>query len=201
MTVDVSDETVKGYQIARLKEKAAPKSINEETGILMRLLGDRGDLLRIRMRRQKTLKLASRGQVARAFAPEERVALLAAAKKRRSPAIHPAVMLALHVGMRDAEIRDLQWARVDLHSAIVKVGESKTVAGQGRPIPLNSDVLAATVQHSKWYEEKFGERRPEWYVLPFGKPLPTDPSRPVTSFKTAWGELEEGRRCQGPLAR
>jgi uncharacterized protein YjiS (DUF1127 family) len=29
------------------------------------------------------------------------------------------------------------------------------------------------------------ETRPEWYIFPFGKPQHTDPTRPVTTFKTA----------------
>ena len=38
MVVDVADVTLKEYQTARLKEKASPKSINEETGFLLRIL-------------------------------------------------------------------------------------------------------------------------------------------------------------------
>jgi hypothetical protein len=38
---------------------------------------------------------------------------------------------------------------------------------------------------------KFGETRPEWYVFPFGKPQPTDPTRPATSFKTVWGAIKK----------
>jgi hypothetical protein len=36
-----------------------------------------------------------------------------------------------------------------------------------------------------WYTRRFGECRPEWFVFAFGKPLPKDPTRPITSFKTA----------------
>jgi integrase len=89
--------------------------------------------------------------------------------------------------MRDAELKGLQWDRLDLQNAIVTVGDSKTEAGEGRTIPLNSDALSAMVEHSKWYLKKFGETRPEWYVFPFGKPQPTDPKRGVTTFKTVWG--------------
>jgi len=49
-------------------------------------------------------------------------------------------MLALHAGMRDAEIRELRWAQIDLRKGIVTVGESKTEAGEGRTIPLNADI-------------------------------------------------------------
>jgi hypothetical protein len=57
MAVEVAEKTVKGYQSGRLKEKAAPKTINEEVGFLLRLLGDQGDAIRARLRRQKALKL------------------------------------------------------------------------------------------------------------------------------------------------
>ena len=61
---------------------------------------------------------------------------MAAAKKARSPVIYPALMLALNAGMRDSEIRNLQWERLDLDGAILTVGQSKTKAGEGRTIPL-----------------------------------------------------------------
>ena len=80
MTVDVSDSTVKSYQTARLKESAAPKSINEEVGFLLRILGEQGDFIRAEMRRRKTLKLKVGRQIAKAFTREETAAMLAHAK-------------------------------------------------------------------------------------------------------------------------
>ncbi len=76
--------------------------------------------------------------------------------------------------MRDAEIRRLQWRRVDRTRAVVTVGAAKSEAGEGRTIPLNADVHAALVEHAKWHLKKFGETRMEWYIFPFGKPQPTD---------------------------
>jgi integrase len=191
MAVDISDETVRAYQTTRLREHAAPNAINEEVGFLLRLLGEQGDVIRAKLRRKKELKLSVKQQVARAFTPAEKDAMLNEAKKRRSPAIYPALMLALHAGVRDKELRSLQWDRVDLQKAKLIVGDSKTDAGVGRTIPLNADVLAALVAHSRWYLEKFGETRPEWYVFPFGKPQPTDPTRPQTSFKTVWAKVKD----------
>jgi integrase len=190
LIAEATDATVKDYQSARLREDASPKTINEEVGFLLRFLEDRGDAIRAKMRRQKTLKLAVQVQVARAFTPEEKAAMIAEARARRSPHILPALMLALHAGLRDAEIRGIQWERLDLHKAVVTVGASKTDAGAGRTVPLNADVLGALVDHSKWYLKKFGEMRPEWYVFPFGKPQPTDPTPPATSFKTVWSKVK-----------
>jgi len=41
------------------------------------------------------------------------------------------------------------------------------------------------------YLKKFGETRPGWYVFPFGKPQPTDPTRPATSFQTVWATIKK----------
>lgn len=191
MVVDIGHESVRTYQTDRLKEKAAPKSINEEVGFMLRVLGEQGDLLRAKLRRTKALKLSGQTGVARAFTLEEKARLLAAAKARRSPTIYPALMLSLHAGMRDAETRGLQWGRVDLQRAIVTVGASKTEAGEGRTIPLNADVLTAIVEHSKWFLGKFGTTNPELYLFPFGAPQPTDPTKPATSFKTVWAALKK----------
>lgn len=197
MTADVSDATVKNYQTDRLKEKASPKTINEEVGFLLRLLEDRGDAIRGKMRRQRTLKLRGSKQVAKAFTPEQKSGLLSAAKARRSPSIYPALVLALNAGMRDSELRGLQWSRVDLERAIVTVGDSKTAAGEGRTIPLNSDALEAMVEHAKWFLKKFGEMRPHWFVFPFGKPQPTDPTRGCTTFRTVWARVLEAAGIEG----
>ena len=63
MIVDASERTVKAYQSARQREKAAPKTINEEVGFLLRLLGDRGDEIRGKLRRDRSLKLKLSRQV------------------------------------------------------------------------------------------------------------------------------------------
>ena len=197
MAVDVTDKTVAAYETARLKEGAAPKTINEEVGFLLRLLGEIGDGIRARLRRQKTLKLAVGKRVGKAYSPEEKEALLAAAKTARSPAIYPALMLALHAGMRDAEIRNLQWERMDLTKAILTVGESKTEAGEGRTIPLNSALLEAMVEYAQWYTKRFGPIQPEWYVFAFGRPWPNDPTRPIVTLKTSWNNVRTKTGIKG----
>lgn len=39
--------------------------------------------------------------------------------------------------------------------------------------------------------------RPEWYVFPAGKPQPTDPTRPTTSFKTVWARVKKDAGVTG----
>ena len=189
--------SVNSYQSARLKEKASPKSINEEVGFLLRILADQGDALRGRLRRRKQLKLKVRETVGRAFSPEEKAQLYEQALTRRSPAIYPALVLALNCGLGDKELRELQWGRVDLRDQFLVVGETKTAGGTGRTIPLNSFALEAIRNHAHWYKEKFGRLAPDWYLFPFGKPQPTDPTRPCTTFKTVWTSIRADAGVNG----
>ena len=197
MAVDVNEKSVAEYQNLRLEEKAAPKSINEEIGFLLRLMNDAGDMLRLRLRKKKLLKLRVRRTVGKAYSAEEKARMLKEAKAARSPHIYPALVLALNAGMRDREIKNLRWCQIDLERKFLVVGDSKTDAGEGRTIPLNSALETAMVEYSSWYRGRFGELRPEWYVFPFGKPQPADPTRPVTTLKTAWNNLRERAKVTG----
>jgi len=76
-------------------------------------------------------------------APKGKALLYEQALKRRSAAIYPALVLALNCGLRDKELRDLQWGRIHLDEAYLVVGETKTEGGTGRTIPLNSVALEA----------------------------------------------------------
>jgi hypothetical protein len=70
---DSSVAGVRAYQTNRLKERAAPKTINEEVGFLLRLLGDKGDSIRLKMRREKALKLKVRRKFGKAYSKEEKL--------------------------------------------------------------------------------------------------------------------------------
>jgi integrase len=196
LAVGIDDAAVKTYQTARLKEDAAPKSVNEEVTFLLRLLGDAGDALRIRLRRDKALKLKVSQNVARAYSEAEKTKMLSLAKdssarKSGSPAIYPALVLALNAGMRDAEIKTLAWHQVDFEKQFLTVGKSKTDAGEGRTIPLNSVLLPALLDHARWYTRRFGMTKPEWFLFPFGKSKHLDPTRPTTTLKTVWQNIKK----------
>jgi hypothetical protein len=42
-----------------------------------------------------------------------------------------------------------------------------------------------------------GTGRQEWFVFAFGTPLPNDPTRPITSFKTAWTKVRQKAGVKG----
>jgi integrase len=193
----IDDHAVTDYQIKRLEQKASPKSINEEVGVLLRFMEDRGDIVRSKLKRDKKLKLKVGAQPGKKFEVDEKDRMLLAAKTSRSPLILPALTLALNAGMRDAEIRTTQWSQIDFSKRILTVGKSKTDAGTGRRIPLNSEILAALLEHARWYTKKFGELRLEWYVFPYGRRGHMDTSRPITTLKTSWSNVRKTAGVKG----
>ena len=142
------------------------------------------------LRRDKALKLPLLPSPGRPYSAEEKAQMLEEAKKLRTPQMHAALALDLNTGLRDKELRQLRWEQIDLiHKKALTVGKSKTAAGTGRVIPLNETAFAALKAHAAWYTRRFGACRPEWFVFAFGIPLPKDPTRPITSFKTAWTKV------------
>lgn len=199
MAVDLNDRAVVKYQTDRLKEAAAPKTINDEVGFLLRILPvAQAGAIRAQLRKQKQLKLKGGKRVGKAYSVEEKADLIKAAQAApRSKAIYLGTMFALHAGMRHKEIRTLQWSRLNLESRIVTVGESKTEAGTGRTIPMNADLFAAAMEYTKWYTDRFGTTQSDWYVFPFGKPRPSDPTRPQTTLRTAWRNVRTAAKVEG----
>jgi hypothetical protein len=69
--------------------------------------------------------------------------------------------------------------------------KSKTEAGEGRTIPLKAALLKALHHHAGWYTLRFARSSPIWYLFPFGRANHLDPTRPITTIKTAWANLKE----------
>jgi integrase len=197
LLVDIDESVILKYQTDRLKEAAAPKSINEEVRFLLTLIGEAGDLIRVCLRKKKQLKLRVRRKIGKAHEPDEIQTMQQLSRRSRSPHILLALTMALNAGIRDAEIKSLKWGQINLEKRYIQVLESKTDAGDGRIIPINSVLLAAIVEHMAWYLEKFKEIRPEWHVFPFGKPRPWDPSQHVTTIKTAWKNVRKNANVTG----
>jgi integrase len=198
LVVEITPTVIKRYQTDRLAEKAGPKTINDEVMLLLRLCGDQGDLIRVKLRRDKALKLALPPSPGRPYSTEEKARMLEEAQKLRTPQMYAALALDLNTGLRDKELREIRWEQLDLvHKKALTVGRSKTEASTGRVIPLNETALAALEAHASWYIERFGECKPEWFVFAFGTPLPKDPTRPITSFKTAWTKVRKRAAVKG----
>jgi integrase len=197
LIIDIDEAVVLRYQENRLRESAAPRSINEEVRLLLKMLGNLGEAIRARLKERRCLKLAVRRRIGKAFDSEETESLARYAKKSKSPHMYPALMLARNAGLRDAEIRTLSWGQINLKSKSLQVGHTKSNAGAGRIIPMNSDLFDALVAHREWYVDKFAATKDDWYLFPFGGPKPSDPTRHVTSLKTAWNNVRKEAKVTG----
>ena len=197
IVADITDISVLRYQEDRLREKAAPKSINEEVRFLLKMLGDPGEVIRAHLKKTRQLKLTVHKSIGKAFDSEETESLAAKAKSSLSPHMYPAFMLARNGGLRDTEIKTLTWVQINFAAKTVRVGRAKSEAGEGRIVPLNSEVYQALIDHRAWYCKRFGEIREEWYVFPWGKPRPSDPTRHITSFKKAWTTTRTNAEVKG----
>ena len=92
-----------------------------------------GDALRVRLRKKQTLKLRTTTRIGKAFSQEEKDRLLESAKRAHSPHIYPALMIALNTGLRDAEIRRLTWAQLDLDKRYLLVCGARRRQARGEP--------------------------------------------------------------------
>jgi integrase len=193
--IDAADIDV--YQKARLREGAAPKTINLEIGTL------RAILLRNRLWepiRQDVRMLKVEDTPGKALTNEEEEQLLATCLESRSRGLYPSVVLALNTGMRSAELRWLQWKQIDLRAGSIRVGRSKTAAGAGRTIPLNRRALEAL----KDWAARFEDREPEHYVFPSekygqnGSPYAINLAKPMGTLKEGWeiARKRSGIQCR-----
>jgi integrase len=66
-------------------------------------------------------------------------------------------MLALNTGMCDAEMKSLTWMQIDFEKLTYQGAGSKTEAGEGRTILLNSVLYDALAAYVEWYRLRFGE--------------------------------------------
>ncbi len=199
MLIEIGDKTIIDYQTFRLGEGTSGSTINGEVMFALRLMGPVGDAVRLKLRRANRLRLPKNVCCGMALSEEQEAALLEAAqvpdvpdgekmdpKATRSPSIYPAIMLALNTTMRESEIRNLSWGQIEFIKGILTVGRSKTKAGAGRTIPINSELLRVLAEHKAWYERKVATVAPEFYVFPFGDCRKYQPQRPISSFKTSW---------------
>jgi integrase len=184
---DLTEDAIRAYIATRLSEGVSGRTVNMEVGELSRAIGKPWSVLWPKVRKQEERKDAGV-----ALSPEEEDRLLAAtAKSKRWQMVSTIVRVSLQTAMRSGEITGLQWEQVDFANRIITVGRAKTSSGTGRQIPMNGDLYAIMTAHADWFTERFGQTLPEYHLFPFGKPAPTDPTRPTTTLKTAWASLRK----------
>lgn len=96
--------------------------------------------------------------------------------------LYTVTVLGLNTGMRHKEIRTLKWKNLDLVSRVLRVSDSKTEAGKGRPIPLTQPAWAAL----DMWASRFPDRKPEHLSFPHARTVVFDSQRPIANWRTAW---------------
>src|SRR5580698_5070817 len=71
------------------------------------------------------------------------------------------------------------------------LGRAKSSNGTGRTIPINDDLASVLAAHRAEFIKAFGEPDAAHYLFPWGSPLPTDPTRPVSDLKHGWETLSD----------
>jgi integrase len=191
---DIQPQHISKYQRQRQKEDASGRSINIELELVRQVM------IHHRMWHAITpdvKMLRQREDIGRAITSDEEVRLLAAAKKSASRSLYPAVLLSIHTGLRNEELRLLRWRQVDFLREEITVGKSKTKGGEGRIVPLSDTAL----QRLKEWRSQFPDATPEHYRFPseryglhgskgaFGgvvKVYDYDPETPIAGWKSSW---------------
>jgi integrase len=169
MLVDMNETALIKYQNERLTELAAPKTVNEEVGFLLRIMGD---LLCVRLKKKKKLKLKVRNDIGKAYTAEEKGRMLAEAANARSPHIYLALTLALNAGVRDAELRRLTWGQIKFAKGYLVVG-GKQDRGRGRSHHSTEffsapglEGIRSLVPREVWRDSPGGVRLSVWEAPP-----------------------------------
>lgn len=194
---DLTEDAIRSYIRTRLGEGAAGRAVNMELGELSRSIEKPWSLLWPKVR-----KLEEQKDVGKALSPKEESKLIEAvvndASPNRSQTLGTFIRTALLTGMRSGEIASLTWGQVDFSQRIVTVGKAKTSSGTGRQIPMNPQLFEVFSAHADWFTRRFGDTRPAYYLFPFGKPTPNDPTRPITDVTSAWEAVRKraGVQCR-----
>lgn len=183
LVCEIEARDIVDYQRTRLAEDAAGATINKEVYCLSSILSEYGVWGQLR----RDVKLLDENEVAgRALGRHEETRLLECASnigrhQGNWTPLYTVTVLGLNTGMRHKEIRMLRFRNVDLANRILRVGDSKTEAGRGRPIPLTQPAWAAL----EMWSSRFPDRKPDHFVFPASENGRIDPERAIANWRTA----------------
>ena len=149
------------FKQKRLTDGLKKSSINREIGLLKSMLNRAVKWKQIHANAIRDAELFKLDDVPsdRVLSREEELKLLAACEESelryRAPHLSAIILVALYTGLRRGEILRLRWADINFQKNVLIVQKSKTKAGKGRNVNLNSmlrrKLLALFEQeHGEW---------------------------------------------------
>ena len=184
LVCEIEATDIAAYQKARLAQKAAGATVNKEIACLSSILGEYGLWASLR---RDVKRLEENEEAGRALSRDEEKRLLECASaigrhQGNWTPLYTVTILGLNTGMRHKEIRTLKWKNLDLENKVLRVAESKTEAGKGRPIPLTQPAWASL---DTW-ASRFPRRKTDDFVFPACENGQVDSRRPIANWRTAW---------------
>jgi integrase len=189
--VRITTESLLAYRESRAKSGAGPAYVNMEMGAIRRILKR---AKRWHVVAEDIRPLKERHEVGRVMAHEEKIRLLRVAESRPEwQTARCAAILALNTTMRGCELKGLRWRDVNLIDRMLTVRRSKTEAGE-RVIPLNNEAMTAILELYR-RAQAVGATDLSHYVFPACENDRIDPTRPQTTWRTAWRKLTRSVLC------
>jgi integrase len=129
--------------------------------------------------------------VGRALTAEDQQRLFAIARTKPGWLYaYVATTLAFYCGMRACEIKGLRWRDIDITTRVLHIRRSKTPAGWRSPT-LNATCLHV-LQELRESAAQLGFTEPDHFVFPWhGRAKRLDPTKPLTSWRTAWRSIRK----------
>ena len=133
MAIDVMTKEVEDFRAQLLAEGRKVATVNQHLKFLKAAYNCAIRLGRLTYNPVTPIRLQRENNARnRCLSPDEEARLLDALPSR----LRALVVVAMHTGMRQGELRRLQWAEVDFETGSIRVGLDK--AGDGRWVAINS---------------------------------------------------------------
>ena len=193
LVCEVTARDIADYQKKRVAEGAAGATVNKGMTCIGSILSDHGSWVPVR---RDVKRLPENAEAGRALEPADERMLLertstAGEHQGKWTPLYTVTVLALNTGMRHKEIRTLRWKDINLETGVLRVAESKTKSGVGRPIPLTPPALAAL----RYWADRFPEPRPEHFFFPACENGQIDPTRGIANWRKAWRRTTQSIQC------